>query len=142
VTARQDSVTNPCCILPAKDLSGGPSVAPLVVEATAGLVEFRREARLGVVLVVLRQVEGVWLGIANSFVQRRRRWITMRVVAGLSERELARVRGRLVEFSGEMFASMKRKDQRGWGEVYVRGLMLDAKRKSIEPIGRSACGWG
>ena len=55
-------------------------------------------------------------------------------VAGLSERELARVRGRLVEFAGEMFASMRRKDQRRWGEVYVRGLMLDGKRKSVEPM--------
>jgi SRSO17 transposase len=55
-------------------------------------------------------------------------------VAGLSERELARVRGRLVEFSEEMFASMPRKDQRRWGEVYLRGLMLDGKRKSIEPM--------
>lgn len=58
----------------------------------------------------------------------------MEVVAGLSERELARVRGRLVEFAGEMFESMARKDQRRWGEVYVRGLMLDGKRKSIEPM--------
>ncbi len=58
----------------------------------------------------------------------------MPVVAGLSERELARVRGRLVEFSEEMFASMRRKDQRRWGEVYLRGLMLDGKRKSIEPM--------
>jgi SRSO17 transposase len=58
----------------------------------------------------------------------------MRDVAGLSERELARVRGRLVEFSEEMFASMRRKDQRRWGEVYLRGLMLDGKRKSIEPM--------
>jgi SRSO17 transposase len=58
----------------------------------------------------------------------------MRAVAGLSERELARVRGRLVEFSGEMFASMARKDQRRWGECYLRGLMLDGKRKSIEPM--------
>lgn len=58
----------------------------------------------------------------------------MKVVAGLSERELARVRGRLVEFTGEMFASMARKDQRAWGECYVRGLMLDGKRKSIEPM--------
>jgi SRSO17 transposase len=58
----------------------------------------------------------------------------MRAVAGLSERELARVRGRLVEFTGEIFASMRRKDQRRWGEVYVRGLMLDGKRKSIEPM--------
>jgi SRSO17 transposase len=58
----------------------------------------------------------------------------MRDVAGLSERELARVRGRLVEFSEEMFASMRRKDQRRWGEVYLRGLMLDGKRKSVEPM--------
>jgi len=58
----------------------------------------------------------------------------MQVVAGLSERELARVRGRLVEFASEMFESMARKDQRRWGEVYLRGLMLDGKRKSIEPM--------
>ena len=58
----------------------------------------------------------------------------MQAVAGLSERELSRVRGRLVEFTGEMFDSMRRKDQRRWGEVYVRGLMLDGKRKSIEPM--------
>ena len=62
------------------------------------------------------------------------REVKMRAVAGLSERELSRVRGRLVEFAGEMFASMRRKDQRRWGEVYVRGLMLDGKRKSIEPM--------
>jgi SRSO17 transposase len=60
--------------------------------------------------------------------------VTMRAVAGLSERELARVRGRLVEFAGEMFDSMGRKEQRRWGECYLRGLMLDGKRKSIEPI--------
>jgi SRSO17 transposase len=58
----------------------------------------------------------------------------MLVVAGLSERELARVRGRLVEFASEVFASMARRDQRRWGECYVRGLMLDGKRKSIEPM--------
>jgi len=39
-----------------------------------------------------------------------------------------------VEFAGEMFDSMRRKDQRRWGEVYLRGLMLDGKRKSIEPM--------
>jgi SRSO17 transposase len=62
------------------------------------------------------------------------REVKMQAVAGLSERELARVGGRLVEFTGEIFESMRRKDQRGWGEVYVRGLMLDGKRKSIEPM--------
>jgi len=55
-------------------------------------------------------------------------------VSGLSQKDLARVRGRLVEFAGEMFASMPRKDQRAWGECYLRGLMLDGKRKSIEPM--------
>jgi SRSO17 transposase len=58
----------------------------------------------------------------------------MQAVAGLSERELVRVRGRLVEFCAEMFDPMRRNDQRRWGEVYVRGLMLDGKRKSIEPM--------
>jgi SRSO17 transposase len=58
----------------------------------------------------------------------------MQEVAGLSDKQLARVRGRLVQFAEEMFASMRRRDQRGWGEVYLRGLMLDGKRKSIEPM--------
>jgi SRSO17 transposase len=58
----------------------------------------------------------------------------MGAVSGLSAKQLQRVRGRLVEFAGEMFESMVRKDQRGWGEVYLRGLMLDGRRKSIEPM--------
>jgi SRSO17 transposase len=58
----------------------------------------------------------------------------MQDVAGVSDKQLARVRGRLVEFAEEMFSSMRRKDQRRWGEVYLRGLMLDGKRKSIEPM--------
>ncbi|HEX5616790.1 MAG TPA: IS701 family transposase [Solirubrobacteraceae bacterium] len=33
-----------------------------------------------------------------------------------------------------MFEPMARKDQRRWGEVYLRGLMLDGKRKSVEPM--------
>ncbi len=48
--------------------------------------------------------------------------------------ELARVRGRLVAFAEEMLAPLARSDQRRWGEVYLRGLMLDGKRKSIEPM--------
>lgn len=58
----------------------------------------------------------------------------MAPVAGLTERQLGRVRGRLVEFAAEMVEPMARKDQRRWGEVYLRGLMLDGKRKSIEPM--------
>jgi SRSO17 transposase len=59
---------------------------------------------------------------------------TMRDVSGLSAAKLQRVRGRLVEFAAEMFEPMVRKDQRRWGEIYLRGLMLDGKRKSIEPM--------
>jgi SRSO17 transposase len=44
------------------------------------------------------------------------------------------VRGRLVAFAEEMLAPVARGDQRRWGEVYLRGLMLDGKRKSIEPM--------
>ena len=58
----------------------------------------------------------------------------MQPVSGLTDRQLQRVRGRLVEFAGEMFEPMRRRDQRRWGEVYLRGLMLDGKRKSIEPM--------
>jgi len=39
-----------------------------------------------------------------------------------------------MDFAEEMLAPLARKDQRRWGEVYVRGLMLDGRRKSIEPM--------
>ena len=55
-------------------------------------------------------------------------------VSGLSDKQLARVRGRLVVFAEEVFEPMRRKDQRRWGETYLRGLMLDGKRKSVEPM--------
>lgn len=48
--------------------------------------------------------------------------------------ELAKARGQLVAFATEMFGSLARSDQRRWGEVYLRGLMLDGRRKSIEPM--------
>jgi SRSO17 transposase len=48
--------------------------------------------------------------------------------------ELARVRRRLVAFAAEMFEPLARADQRRWGECYLRGLMLDGKRKSIQPM--------
>jgi SRSO17 transposase len=59
----------------------------------------------------------------------------MASVAGLSEQRLARVRGRLEAFADEVFdGAMQRSEQRRWGGVYLRGLMLDGKRKSIEPM--------
>jgi SRSO17 transposase len=58
----------------------------------------------------------------------------MGTVSGLTPARLQKIRGRLVEFAEEMFEPMVRKDQRRWGEVYLRGLMLDGRRKSIEPM--------
>jgi SRSO17 transposase len=48
--------------------------------------------------------------------------------------ELARVRRRLVAFAAEVLQPLARADQRRWGECYLRGLMLDGKRKSIQPM--------
>ena len=44
------------------------------------------------------------------------------------------MRKRLVAFAEEVFTSMPRTDQRARGETYLRGLLLDGKRKSIEPM--------
>jgi SRSO17 transposase len=48
--------------------------------------------------------------------------------------QLRRVRTRLTTFAEDLFASIPRKDQRRWGQSYLRGLLLDGKRKSIEPM--------
>src|SRR4051812_17416101 len=48
--------------------------------------------------------------------------------------ELAAVRGRLEEFAAEMFAPLARRDQRDRGATYVRGLLLDGRRKSMQPM--------
>ncbi len=58
----------------------------------------------------------------------------MAAVAGLTERQLASVRERLEDFAGAMFETMGRSEQRRHGQTYLRGLMLDGKRKSIEPM--------
>ncbi|MFE3654651.1 MULTISPECIES: IS701 family transposase [unclassified Streptomyces] len=48
--------------------------------------------------------------------------------------ELEELRGQLAAFVAEVFVSVRRKDTRGWGECYLRGLMLDGRRKSIQPM--------
>jgi SRSO17 transposase len=48
--------------------------------------------------------------------------------------QLRRIRTRLAAFAEDLFASIPRKDQRRWGQSYLRGLLLDGKRKSIEPM--------
>jgi DDE superfamily endonuclease len=55
-------------------------------------------------------------------------------VAGLTASELARIRGRLEAFADDIFASLPRADQRARGQCYLHGLMLEGRRKSIEPM--------
>src|SRR5436305_6393526 len=48
--------------------------------------------------------------------------------------ELAAVRGRLEEFAAVMFVPLARRYQRDKGATYVRGLLLDGRRKSMQPV--------
>jgi SRSO17 transposase len=49
--------------------------------------------------------------------------------------EIAQVRPRLLEFAGLMLVdALPRKDQRAKGELYLRGLLTDGRRKSMQPM--------
>jgi SRSO17 transposase len=52
----------------------------------------------------------------------------------VDEHGLARVREQLQEFGAELFAGLPRVDQRETGVRYLRGLMLDGQRKSMQPM--------
>src|SRR4051794_39903850 len=53
---------------------------------------------------------------------------------GVDERGLARVRAQLEGFAAVVFAGLPRSDQRATGLRYLRGLMLDGRRKSMQPM--------
>jgi len=55
-------------------------------------------------------------------------------VGGLTPAELAAIRGRLEGFADDVFESLPRTDQRARGQCYLRGLLLEGRRKSIEPM--------
>src|SRR6266699_2086535 len=57
-----------------------------------------------------------------------------RTTPKITPARLRRMRKRLVAFAEDVFTSMPRKDQRARGESYLRELLLDGKRKSIEPM--------
>jgi SRSO17 transposase len=48
--------------------------------------------------------------------------------------QIAVVRSRLEEFAAEVFAPLPRSDQRATGGLYVRGLLLEGRRKSMQPM--------
>jgi SRSO17 transposase len=53
---------------------------------------------------------------------------------GVRAADLAEARAALVEFAEEMYRPLVRCDQRVKGEQYVRGLLLEGRRKSIQPM--------
>ena len=56
------------------------------------------------------------------------------VIKGMTPDEIAEVRPQLLGFTAEMLGGLARKDQRAAGELYVRGLLTDGRRKSMEPM--------
>lgn len=52
----------------------------------------------------------------------------------MDSRELRACRGRLGAFLSELLEPLGRIDRQRWGNAYVRGLLLDGERKSIEPM--------
>jgi SRSO17 transposase len=55
-------------------------------------------------------------------------------VAGITPAELAAIGDRMEAFAADVFASLPRRDQRARGQCYLRGLMLEGRRKSVEPM--------
>ncbi|WP_232784445.1 transposase, partial [Carbonactinospora thermoautotrophica] len=52
----------------------------------------------------------------------------------MTPEELTGARARLEAFAAEVFGSFGRVAQRCWGERYVRGLLGEGRRKSVEPM--------
>jgi SRSO17 transposase len=48
--------------------------------------------------------------------------------------DLAGVREQLEDFAADVFAPLTRSDQRAKGQTYLRGLLLDGARKSMQPM--------
>lgn len=54
--------------------------------------------------------------------------------SGVRAADLEAQRAGLIEFAAEMYRPLVRRDQRAKGEQYVRGLLLEGRRKSIQPM--------
>jgi SRSO17 transposase len=52
----------------------------------------------------------------------------------MTESEIEKCRKRLEQFLIDLLEPLGRRERRHWGSVYVRGLLLDGERKSIEPM--------
>jgi SRSO17 transposase len=54
--------------------------------------------------------------------------------SGMTENQIAKCRKRLEQFLEDLLEPVGRTERRHWGGVYVRGLLQDGERKSIEPM--------
>jgi SRSO17 transposase len=54
----------------------------------------------------------------------------------MNAQELRQCRHRLERFLADLLELVGRSERRHWGSVYVRGLILEGERKSIEPMAR------
>jgi SRSO17 transposase len=52
----------------------------------------------------------------------------------MTPEEIDKIRPRLLAFAEQMLGGLARTDQRAKGELYLRGLMTDGKRKSMQPM--------
>src|SRR5271156_4404547 len=52
----------------------------------------------------------------------------------MTESEIAKCQKRLEQFLADLLEPLGRRERRHWASVYVRGLLLDGERKSIEPM--------
>ncbi|MGW0882476.1 IS701 family transposase [Streptomyces sp. NPDC002671] len=55
--------------------------------------------------------------------------------------DVNRVRAKLALFVADVFSSVPRKDQRAKGDCYLRGLMLDGRRRSIQAMASRQSPW-
>src|SRR5580698_8163462 len=52
----------------------------------------------------------------------------------MTPQEIAEAGPGLLDFTAEILGGLPRKDQRAAGELYVRGLLTDGRRKSMQPM--------
>jgi SRSO17 transposase len=54
----------------------------------------------------------------------------------MTDTQMSRCRKRLEQFLVDLLEPVGRSERRQWGSVYVRGLLLDGERKSVEPMAK------
>lgn len=52
----------------------------------------------------------------------------------MKTQDIEKFRSELEAFLADIILHMGRKDRQRWASVYVRGLLLDGERKSVEPM--------